>query len=78
MLKKNFQINATKNALIFLLRALIDQSFTFAPRLLIFKLQQEVELYLCGLQLLKTGLIANFLNLENQSFETLDFLNSTI
>ena len=49
---------------------------SFAPRPLIFKLQQEVLKFndICvSLNSPKTDLVINFLNLENRSFENVSF-----
>ena len=49
---------------------------SFAPRPLIFKLQQEVLKFnyiFVSWSSLKTGLATNFLNLENWSFENISF-----
>ena len=52
------------------------KSTSFAPRLLIFKLQQEVlkfQWYLPELELPKTDMVTNFSNLEICSFENVSF-----
>ena len=49
---------------------------SFAPRTLIFKLQEEVLKFsnICmSWSFPKTNLVTNFINLENQSFENANF-----
>ena len=54
---------------------------SFAPRPLIFKLQQEVLKFndICvSWSSTKTDLERNFLGLENRSFENVSFLNTNV
>ena len=85
MLKKfpSDKITGTKNAFFFLSRAPTHHSFTFNLRFL-YELKHKVRLSktVCGtfhfrfhydLELPKSDLVTNFLNLENRSFENVSF-----
>ena len=50
-------------------------TLSFAPRLLVFKLQQEVWKFCVSWSSSKPDLVVNFLNLENRSFVTVKFFS---